>query len=179
MYKKFIKFIKLKLRGECNIESLKKKGMIIGENFQYGSGCFFDPAHCFLIDIGNNVTFSSKVHILAHDASTKKHIGYTKIGLVTIEDNVFIGANCTILPNVKIGKDSIIAAGAVVTKDVPSGEVWAGVPARKIQNLNEYLKKYDGACEFYEEEYTILRGITDDMKNDMKKRLKSKVGLVR
>ena len=179
MYKKIIKFIKLKLRGECNIKKLKKNGMVIGKNFQYGSGCFFDPAHCFLINIGNDVTFSSKVHILAHDASTKKHIGYTKIGLITIEDNVFIGANCTVLPNVKIGKNSIIAAGAVVTKDVPEGEVWGGVPARKIQTLNEYLNKYDEACEFYGEEYTVLKGITDNMKNDMKERLKSKVGLVR
>lgn len=62
-----------RLRGEPNLEHLKNNGLIIGDNFIYGKSCFFDPSHCFLIKIGNNVTFSTRVHLLAHDASTKKY----------------------------------------------------------------------------------------------------------
>lgn len=55
------------------------------------------------------------------------------ISLVIIEDEVWIGANTVILQGVKIGHGSVIAAGAVVTKDVPSMEIWGGVPARFIK----------------------------------------------
>ena len=56
------------------------------------------------------------------------------ISLVIIEDEVWIGANTVILQGVKIGHGSVIAAGAVVTKDVPSMEIWGGVPAKKIKD---------------------------------------------
>lgn len=56
-------------------------------------------------------------------------------------DNVFIGTNVTILNNVKIGPNAIVAAGAVVTKDVPQNTVVGGVPARKICSFDEYLSK--------------------------------------
>ena len=75
-----IKSIKNKIRGEANISVLKKNGLSIGKNFNYGRYCFFDPSHCFLISIGDNVTFSTRVHLLAHDASTKKLINYAKVG---------------------------------------------------------------------------------------------------
>lgn len=54
---------------------------------------------------------------------------------VTIDDDVWIGANATILPGVHIGRHSIVAAGAVVTKDVPSGTVVGGVPAVILKNI--------------------------------------------
>ena len=54
---------------------------------------------------------------------------------VTIGNDVWIGGNCTILPGVTIGNNVIVAAGAVVTKDVPDNCVVAGVPARKIKEL--------------------------------------------
>lgn len=49
-----------------------------------------------------------------------------------IEPFAFVGTNAIIMPGIKIGESAVIAAGAVVTRDVPSCEVWAGVPARKI-----------------------------------------------
>ena len=54
---------------------------------------------------------------------------------VTIGDNVWIGGNCTILPGVTIGSNVVVAAGAVVTKDVPDNRVVAGVPARVVKEL--------------------------------------------
>lgn len=55
------------------------------------------------------------------------------LGYVEIGDGAYIGANATILPRIKIGEAATIGAGAVVTKDVPAGETWAGVPARKLK----------------------------------------------
>ena len=57
---------------------------------------------------------------------------------VIIEEGVIIGANSTILSGIKIGKDSFIGAGAVVTKDVPENEVWVGNPAKKLKLKSEY-----------------------------------------
>lgn len=54
-----------------------------------------------------------------------------------IDDNVWIRANSTILQGVTIGNGAVIAAGAVVTKDVPAHEIWGGAPARKIKSLGD------------------------------------------
>ncbi|MFR8171109.1 MAG: O-antigen ligase family protein [Marvinbryantia sp.] len=82
--KKIIKKILLRIRGEIPLEKLKSRGMKVGTDFWYGDNCTFDVSHCWLISIGNNVTFSSRVHLLAHDASLKKMTGYAKIGLINI-----------------------------------------------------------------------------------------------
>lgn len=82
---KIIKYCIERLRGEPNISKLKKSGLVIGDNFSYGRHCFFDPSHCWLISIGNDVTFSTRVHLLAHDASTYKYIGYSRIGRIILD----------------------------------------------------------------------------------------------
>lgn len=56
---------------------------------------------------------------------------------VTVGDNVWVGANCTLLPGITIGDNSLIAAGSVVTRDVPANEIWGGVPARLIKPVPE------------------------------------------
>ena len=84
-------------------------------------GCILDPGHVFLITIGDNVTFAPRVHILAHDASTKELTGYTKIAPVNIGNNVFIGANSTVLMGVNIGDNVIVGANSLVSKDIPDG----------------------------------------------------------
>lgn len=136
---KIVRFI----AGERSMNYLIKYGLRVGKNFCYGKGCLIDPSHPYFITIGDNVTLSTRVTILSHDASTYKIIGYTRLKRVTICDNVFIGANSIILPGVKIGKNSIIGAGSVVTKDVPDNVVACGNPARIVESIEEFAKKLD------------------------------------
>ena len=106
------------------------------------------PLYAKLISIGNNVWMASGVEFITHDVThfmlngIKDNYKYTeKIGCIEIENNVFIGADTKILYNVKVGDNVIIAAGALVNKDVPSNSVWGGVPARFICSFEDYLQK--------------------------------------
>jgi maltose O-acetyltransferase len=89
------------------------------------------------------------VTILAHDASTNNWLNYTKIGKVTIGNRVFIGNGSIILPGVTIGDDVVIGAGSVVTKDVPSGRVAIGNPAKDVGSLEEFLQRKKEELEKY------------------------------
>ena len=139
---KFIKKIVMLLNREILTETLIKRGMKVGKNFNRQQGCYIDPTHCYLITIGDDVTMSIRVTIMAHDASTKKFLGYTKIGQVHIGNHVFIGANTTILPGVTIGDYAVIGAGSVVTHDVPSRTIAVGVPAKAVCDTDAYTEKY-------------------------------------
>jgi maltose O-acetyltransferase len=127
--------------GDIPTSYFTKRGMKIGKNFNRQSGCRLDPSHCWLITIGDDVTLSNKVQILAHDDSIRVYTGYGRLGHVIIGDRVFVGANSTILMNTKIGNDVIVAAGSVVTKDVPDGCVVAGVPAKVIGKTQDYIER--------------------------------------
>ena len=67
-----------------------------------------------------------------------------KTKFVIVGDHTWIGANVIILQGVTIGAHSIIAAGAVVTKNVPNFEVWGGVPAKKIKKIGEEIGEENG-----------------------------------
>lgn len=96
------------------------------------------PTDPKLVKIGNNVSIATNVRILGHDRIDIVLSGiyeekYSKFyDCVDIGDNVFIGSDVVICPGVKIEDNTIIGAGAVVTKDLPSGKIWGGVPARCI-----------------------------------------------
>ena len=136
-----IKELLYRIRGEYTTEKLISMGMTVGKNFNRLQGTILDPAHCWLITIGNDVTMAPRVHILCHDASTKKFLGYTKIGRVDIGSNVFIGAESVVLPGVTIGNNVIIGANSTVTHNIPDNCVAAGSPARVICSLDDYLAK--------------------------------------
>lgn len=99
-----------------------------------------------MLTIGDNCTISD-ARILLHDASTVRGLGYSKVGRVTIGNEVFVGADAIILPNVAIGDNVIVAAGSVVTKDVPSNCLVAGNPARIIGTYVDYLNRQRTALE--------------------------------
>ena len=101
--------------------------------------------------IHNNVHISADVRFITHDIINDmlvKNDNYPDVtrldfhkGTIEIFDNCVIGAGSTLMYNTKIGPNSIVAAGAVVTKDVPSGEIWGGVPAKKIGSVDELVAK--------------------------------------
>jgi acetyltransferase-like isoleucine patch superfamily enzyme len=102
-----------------------------------------------LISFGNNVHVASNVTFINHDITCmmfnymdKDHRYRLRQGEINIGDNVFIGSNTTILYDVTIGDNVIIGAGSLVNKDIPSGTIAAGVPAKVIGNFDDYRKKY-------------------------------------
>jgi len=123
------------------LNNLVNKGLKIGNNVEIVGDYFFDPSHCFLISIGDNTTIAPNVRLIAHDASCFGFLGYTKIGKIEIKEKCFIGDSVIVLPNVKIGPNSIVGSGSVVTKDVPPNSIAVGNPAKVIATVDEYLDK--------------------------------------
>ena len=113
-------------------------GMKVGRS-HIGSHCSFDTEHPENVEIGDYCAITSGVKIITHYVHSAKGKGhwYT-YDKVKIGNNVHIGLNALIIQPVTIGDDVIIGAGAVVTKDIPSGEVWGGVPARFIKTVDGY-----------------------------------------
>lgn len=107
---------------------------------EIGDNCFFNTnvsiTSLCSIKIGDNVKIANNVVIVDHDHDFQNGLVGYKSGPITIENDVWIGANAVILKGVNIGSNSVVAAGSVVRNDVPSHCIVAGVPA-------EIVKKYE------------------------------------
>lgn len=124
----------------------KKVFRHIGKNF------FFQPRKIpsdpKLISFGDNVTIASDVTFITHDI-TEKVLNNLNTGVyynyysapIKVGDNVFIGSNTVILPNIKIGNNVLIGAGSVVTKDLEDNSVYVGNPAKKISDFDKFIEK--------------------------------------
>lgn len=177
----YIKELLYRFRGEYTTERLIKMGMKVGKNFNRLNGVILDPGHCWLIEIGDNVTMAPRVHILCHDASTKQFLNYTKIGRVNIGNNVFIGAESVVLPGVTIGSNVVIGANSTVTHNIPDNSVVVGSPARVICSLEEYIEKERKCMEkspCYGEKYTLRENVAMEKRMEQKKDLKGKIGYI-
>jgi len=112
------------------------EGLKVGDHSNIGPYSYIGCSG--FIEIGNNVMMGPRVNLLSeqhnHDdaAATMKSQGVSR-SFIRIEDDCWIGANSTVLAGVTVGKGSIIAAGAVVTKDVPPNSIVGGIPARIIR----------------------------------------------
>lgn len=101
----------------------------------------------YLIEIGNQVRVTNGVRFITHDGGVwvLRNLGLEKnadiFGKIKIGDNVHIGSDVVIMPDITIGNNVVIGVGAVVTKDIPSNTVAAGVPAKQIRTLEEYHEK--------------------------------------
>ena len=115
--------------------------IVVGDHAFIGSGCTFSAGAS--ISIGAHCLISSGVRIHDNDGHPvdperrrrSDRISANEVALVVIEDNVWIGANATILKGVHIGANSVIGTGAVVTDSVPRDQVVAGNPARMVKSL--------------------------------------------
>lgn len=126
----------------------RKLGVQMGENTYANLGmkiAINDVNDNPKIIIGNNVSIAPNVTFVAESvANNGKEINkipyvkekLTKYGMIKVEDDVWIGANVTILPDVVIGKCSVIGAGSVVVENVDAYSIYAGVPAKKIRKLD-------------------------------------------
>lgn len=114
---------------------LRRGGIKIGANTMISMGAHLD-LHRGEIIIGDNCLITHGCYIMSHDGSAKMITpGADGNGKVVIGNNVFIGVNSVILPNVVIGDNVVIGAGSVVTSDIPSATVAAGVPAKVLKHL--------------------------------------------
>lgn len=131
--------------GEQYAEYLRRHGRLyaIGQNCSIlVSTVFTDPEY---VRIGNNVQFSSCT-LVGHDGSIAMlnmayDVKLDSVGKIDIRDNVFIGFDAIVLPDVTIGPNAIVAAGSVVTKDVAEGDIVAGVPAQRIGRVEDLVNK--------------------------------------
>lgn len=122
----------------------RRRGVKIGNNTMIGLNVYLDLVFPNFISIGNNVSFAGFNCVLCHSTP------YVQFGPmlesfaapVVIEDDAWITTGVTILPGVTVGKGSLLAAGAVVTKDVPPYTIVGGVPAKIIGEAGS-LKKPD------------------------------------
>ncbi|HHO76658.1 MAG TPA: acyltransferase [Deltaproteobacteria bacterium] len=134
--------IRLGLDTTFYTEYLRRQGVRIGGNSRVIYPSYIDAGLPYLVEIGDNVTISMFATILAHDATTAYAGDLVKIGKVVICDRCFIGANSTIVCNVRIGPNSIVGAGSVVTHDIPPDTVCAGNPARVVCSTSEFEEKH-------------------------------------
>lgn len=122
------------------------------------------PLYPELISLGDNVELASGVKLVTHDAIhgvlRHKNDGETfheNIGCIQIGSNCFIGANSIVLGNVKIGDNVVVAAGSVINRDLPSGGVYGGIPARRLGDFDRleekrrHVKPYTGAEDHWRE----------------------------
>ena len=113
-----------------HVEIWNPQNIFIGNHVIINQRVFLDGRGATLT-IGDNVDIAKEaiVWTLGHDISSPYH--ETTSAPVVIEDHVWIGCRAQILPGVTIGKGAVIAAGAIVTKNVPAYEIWGGVPAKR------------------------------------------------
>jgi acetyltransferase-like isoleucine patch superfamily enzyme len=122
---------KAKIEARCRLSG--QPTIVIGNNFYANAGCHLLGS----ITIGNNVQIGPQVVFWGRDHGMKKDILINRqphnLQPIVIQDDVWIGAHATILKGVTIYEGAVVAAGAVVTKDIPPYAIVAGVPAKIIK----------------------------------------------
>ena len=165
----------LKKQPDYNsVEFLRSRGVQLGEDVHLIKTTL-DWSHGFLVTIGNRVTLTG-VKILAHDGSTQIPFGVSRVGRVTIGDEVFVGHGTIILPGVRIGSRVVVGAGSVVTRDIPDNSIAAGNPARVIGTYDNFLKKHAAQMQTRPVYHTLWTEKTPQEKAQMRRDLEDGIG---
>lgn len=114
-------------------------GVRIGRHCFVGLDTWLDDQFPELIRIEDDVTISFRVTVVVHDDAkrldrTEAGAGDGTVAPVVLRRGCYLGAGALVLPGVEVGERAVVAAGAVVTRNVPAGKVVAGVPARVIKD---------------------------------------------
>jgi maltose O-acetyltransferase len=164
-----------RLRGEQNIDRLVADGLELGRGSFIARGVYLDPGHPWLITIGDETGLSPGTIVMAHDASMRHHMGFTRIARVVIGSRVFVGAGAIILPGSSIGDDSIVGAGAVVRGFVPPSSLVVGNPAKVVSDVESVAEWHRQAASdapvWPHEGWTIDWGITEARKRAQREAL--------
>lgn len=133
------------VNGEEYASLIKSHGLFyeMGENCSIIPGTYLGDAK--YIRLGNNVRLAN-CRLLTHDGVINMlrrayNLNLDAVGKIHIGDDVFIGHSAMVLRNCNIGNNSVIAAGAVVTRDVPANSVVGGVPARFICSTDDLVQR--------------------------------------
>ena len=102
-------------------------GLKLGRNFDIGAFTYINAR--YNITIGDLVQIGSHCSIYSHSTIDSKK------GSIVLEKNCRIGTHSTVMPNVTVGENSIVAAYSFVNRDIPKNEVWGGVPIKRIKKL--------------------------------------------
>lgn len=123
------------------------RGVRIGRNVWISQYVYIDEIHPEAVSIGNNCSIGLRTSIFAHLYWGPRRP--TKFASpVEIEDDVFIGPHCVILPNVRIGRGSVVPAGTVVSQPIPPMTLWASPRARPIAKVTVPLTPEHSYEEF-------------------------------
>jgi galactoside O-acetyltransferase len=127
------------IMNNCYLYAHGNGRLVLGDRISLNSNVQLGAADCGEIVLGNDVAIGPNVVIRASNHEYKqKNIRINQQGhrggKIEIEDDVWIGANVTVLPNVQIGKGSVIAAGSVVNRNIPPYSLAGGVPARVLKD---------------------------------------------
>ena len=165
MFYELIKWEFAKRQGKI-VEYYRKKGVTIGNNCELLGKVNFG-SEPYLVTIGDKVKITAGVRFITHDGGVNvlRNMGLLPgadiFGPIKVGNNVFFGNFATIMPGVTIGDNVVIGTCAVVTKDIPSNTVVAGVPARIVKTLDKYYEKAKERADFtksfsYEEKRNYL-----------------------
>ncbi len=138
--KRLHRFARFTVHPEMRLALYRWMGIEIGRHVFVGLDTWLDDQFPELIRIEDDVTISFRVMVVVHDNAkrmdgTRPGAGDGTVAPVILKRGCYLGAGCTILPGVTVGEESIVAAGAVVTKDVAPRKIVGGVPAREIKDV--------------------------------------------